>query len=109
MIRRQILRSALRASSAQFASSGFNASLPVFVQSRSKHTAHKTKHVSLFDPTEEHAQLRQMVRNFVKSEVDQQALEFNRLEQFNRPLFNKLGELGLLGVTAGTEYGGSGV
>lgn len=108
MLRRQILRSALRVSPAQIAASSANGSHPIFVQSRSKHTSHKKKVVSLYDPTEEHAQLRQMVRDFVKGEVDQQALEFNRAELFNRPLFNKLGNLGLLGVTAGTEYGGSG-
>eukprot|EP00341_Mesodinium_pulex_P009534 CAMPEP_0116991192 /NCGR_PEP_ID=MMETSP0467-20121206/65981_1 /TAXON_ID=283647 /ORGANISM="Mesodinium pulex, Strain SPMC105" /LENGTH=398 /DNA_ID=CAMNT_0004688207 /DNA_START=27 /DNA_END=1223 /DNA_ORIENTATION=+ len=63
----------------------------------------------MFNPTEEHAQLRTMLRSFVESEVDPQALEFNRKEEFNYPLFKKLGELGLLGITAGTEYGGSGM
>ena len=36
-------------------------------------------------------------------------MEFNRREEFNRPLFNKLGELGLLGVTADANHGGTGM
>ena len=63
----------------------------------------------LFNPTEEHQVLREMVRSFVEKEVAPQAEEFDKTEQFNRPLFNKLGELGLLGVTAQPEFGGSGM
>merc|ERR1719313_1387105 len=64
---------------------------------------------SLFDPTPEHAALREMVRGFATSEVDPQALEYNREEKFNMPLFKRLGELDLLGVTAQEEFGGSGM
>jgi alkylation response protein AidB-like acyl-CoA dehydrogenase len=35
----------------------------------------------LFNPTDEHRQLRDMVRSFVEKEVDPQALEYNRKEQ----------------------------
>ncbi len=63
----------------------------------------------LFHPTEEHAALRQMLRAFVESEVDPQALAHNRTETFNVELFRKLGSLGLLGVTVEPEYGGSGM
>lgn len=49
-----------------------------------------------------------MVRGLVEKEVEPQALEFNRREEFNRPLFNKLGELGLLGITVPEQFGGSG-
>ena len=44
---------------------------------------------------------------FAETEVDPQALEYNSEEKFNRPLFNKLGDLGLLGITAPSEHGGS--
>lgn len=71
--------------------------------------ATKTQTVDLFNPTEEHAALRQMLRNFAETEVDPQAKEFNRDEKFNMPLFKKLGELGILGVTVDPEYGGSGM
>lgn len=54
---------------------------------------------SLINPTEEHASLRAMLRTFVETEVDPQALEYNKKEQFNVDLFRKLGELGLLGIT----------
>mmetsp|Transcript_11164 Transcript_11164/g.24387 ORF Transcript_11164/g.24387 Transcript_11164/m.24387 type:complete len:386 (-) Transcript_11164:85-1242(-) len=64
---------------------------------------------NLYNPTEEHAALRSMLREFVESEVDPQALEYNRKEQFNLPLFRKLGDLGLLGITVEPEYGGSGM
>jgi isovaleryl-CoA dehydrogenase len=57
----------------------------------------------LFNPSEEHKTLREMVRAFAEKEVDPQAEEFDRNEQFNLPLFRKLGELGLLGVTAPAE------
>lgn len=61
----------------------------------------------LFNPTDEHKTLRQMVRTFAEREVEPQAEEFDKTEQFNRTLFNKLGDLGLLGVTAPAEFGGS--
>jgi isovaleryl-CoA dehydrogenase len=63
----------------------------------------------LFNPTEEHAMLRKMVREFVESEVEPQAAEFDREERFNLPLLRRLGELGLLGITAADTYGGSGM
>jgi isovaleryl-CoA dehydrogenase len=50
-----------------------------------------------------------MVRSFAEAEVEPQANEFNRGEVMNVPLFRKLGELGLLGVTVPEEYGGSGM
>ena len=65
--------------------------------------------LQLFNPTEEHASLRTMLREFVEKEVDPQALKFNREEKFNHELFRKLGDLGLLGITVETEFGGSGM
>ncbi len=63
----------------------------------------------LYNPTEEHALLRKTVRDFTRAEVEPQALEHDRLEKFNVPLFRKLGELGLLGLTVPSEHGGSGL
>jgi len=65
--------------------------------------------LDLFNPTEEHKMLRQSVREFTLSEIEPQALEFDRKEQFNLPLFKKLGDLGLLRITASDSYGGSGM
>ncbi len=63
----------------------------------------------LFDPTEEHKMLRQTIRDFVKDEVEPQAHPHDKSEKFNLPLFRKLGELGLLGVTVPADFGGSGM
>lgn len=64
---------------------------------------------SIFSPSDEHAQLREMVRAFAENEVGPQAEEHDRAEKFNRPLFNQCGELGLLGITADPNHGGSGM
>lgn len=67
------------------------------------------KNFDLFNPTEEHSMLRDTVAQFVKAEVEPQAHEFDKKEQFNLPLFRKLGDLGLLGITVSDQYGGSGM
>lgn len=67
------------------------------------------KTFDLANPTPEHAMLRETVQAFVKEEIEPQAHEFDRKEQFNLPLFRKLGELGLLGITVPDTYGGSGM
>ena len=63
----------------------------------------------LFNPTDEHRALREMVRDFTEREVEPQAADHDRTESFNLPLFRKLGELGLLGITADANHGGSGM
>lgn len=63
----------------------------------------------LFSPTEEHAMLRDMVRDFTVNEVEPQAAAHDEKEELNRPLFEKLGELGVLGVTIPHEEGGAGM
>ena len=65
--------------------------------------------IDLANPTEEHRMLREMVRDFVREEVEPQALEYDREEKFNLDLFRKLGEYGLLGISVPAEYGGSGM
>ena len=64
---------------------------------------------SIFAPTPEHQELRKSVSEFCKDHVDPQAVEFNKNEKFNLPLFKKLGDMGLLGVTVHPNYGGSGM
>jgi isovaleryl-CoA dehydrogenase len=67
------------------------------------------KTFDLFNPTPEHQMLRESLQAFVKSEVEPQAHQFDRKEQFNLPLFRKLGQMGLLGITVPETYGGSGL
>jgi alkylation response protein AidB-like acyl-CoA dehydrogenase len=78
-------------------------------KSRYSQIIQKNQPLNMYNPTEEHQSLRQMVRSFVETEVDPQALQHNRSESFNIPLFQKLGSLGLLGVTVDPKYGGSGM
>lgn len=68
------------------------------------------KSFSLFDPSPEHKALREMTIDFVKKELEPQALEFDKKEQFNLELFRKLGSLGFLGLLVEEEsFGGSGM
>jgi isovaleryl-CoA dehydrogenase len=63
----------------------------------------------LFDPTEEHAMLRQLVRDFTLNEVEPQAAKHDVLGTLNHDLFRSLAGLGLLGVTVPAEAGGAGM
>jgi isovaleryl-CoA dehydrogenase len=84
-------------------------SVSAFCRMQSTKTKTSITRLDLFNPTEEHAALREMLRTFVENEVDPQALEYNRKEKFNVELFRKLGSLGLLGITVEPEFGGSGM
>ncbi len=63
----------------------------------------------LFAPTPEHALLAETLAAFVAREVEPQAAEHDRREAFNRALFRRAGELGILGVTLPEEHGGAGL
>jgi isovaleryl-CoA dehydrogenase len=65
--------------------------------------------IDLFNPTEEHAALRRTIREFTEREVEPQAALHDREESFNVPLFRKLGDLGLLGITVPERFGGAGM
>lgn len=70
----------------------------------SKHSA-----FDLFDPTPEHAMLRETVRSFVRSEVEPQAPAHDEAGTLNVPLLRRCGALGLLGVTIPESWGGAGM
>jgi len=68
------------------------------------------KTCSLFDPSPEHKALREMISDFVKKELEPQAQEYDKKEQFNQALFQKVAHLGLLGLNIKEEeLGGAGM
>ncbi len=67
------------------------------------------KSFDLFNPTSEHAMLRETLASFTKAEVEPQAADSDRKEIFNLSLFKKLGELGVMGITVPENYGGAGM
>jgi isovaleryl-CoA dehydrogenase len=65
---------------------------------------------NLYNPTEDHIELRENVGKFAKLEIDEQAKEHDEKELFNEKLFKRLGnELGIFGVTVPEKDGGLGL
>lgn len=67
------------------------------------------KEFDLYNPTPEHAMLRETLKSFTESEIEPQAHQCDREERFNLDLFRKVGELGLLGITVPEQFGGAGM
>jgi Acyl-CoA dehydrogenases len=61
-----------------------------------------------FELTEEHVALEKTVREFVQGEVAPYIKEWDEKEHFERSVFDKMAELGLLGVCIPEQYGGAG-
>src|ERR1044072_888731 len=62
-----------------------------------------------FDLTDEQRLLEQTVRDWAGREVAPRIRELDRAHQFDRGIFPQMAELGLLGISVPTEYGGAGV
>jgi isovaleryl-CoA dehydrogenase len=58
---------------------------------------------------EEIDQLRDVVRRFAQERIAPRAAEIDRTNDFPMELWQELGQLGLLGITADPDYGGSGM
>ncbi len=67
------------------------------------------KALDLANPTEEHAMLREMVREWASERLEPLAQHHDKHEIWNLDAFRELGEMGLLGITAPEEYGGAGL
>lgn len=61
-----------------------------------------------FQLTEEHEQLREMIRDFALNEVAPTAAERDEEARFDREIWDKMAELGLTGIPWPEEYGGAG-
>ncbi len=64
----------------------------------------------LYNPSEEHAALRESVARWALANLDEQADEHDAVEEFNIGLFRRMAqELGIFGVTVPEEAGGLGM
>ncbi len=59
--------------------------------------------------TSEQQELAKTCRAFAKEELAPKAEQLDHQEQFNLAAFKKMGDLGVLGITADPEYGGAGL
>ena len=62
-----------------------------------------------FAPSQEHAQIRDMVQTFVDEEIVPRAAEIDEKDEFPHDLIAEMGELGLMGMPIPEEYGGAGL
>lgn len=62
-----------------------------------------------FDLTEEQNLLRKTVREFAEKEIKPKVFELDRKEEFSPELTKKMGEMGFLGATCDSKYGGQGL
>ncbi|HET8559089.1 MAG TPA: acyl-CoA dehydrogenase family protein [Marmoricola sp.] len=62
-----------------------------------------------FDLSPEHEQFRRTVRDFAEKEIAPHADRWDREHHFPVDVVQKMGELGLFGLTAPEEYGGAGL
>jgi acyl-CoA dehydrogenase len=60
-----------------------------------------------FQPSDEDLLVQKMAKDFADNEIAPVAAELDRREEFSRDLWNKMGALGFLGMSAPAEYNGS--
>ena len=60
-----------------------------------------------FELSPEHEQFRRTVRDFAEKEIAPHAAEWDREHHFPVDVVQKMGQLGLFGLTAPEEYGGA--
>ncbi len=62
-----------------------------------------------FELSPEHEQFRRTVRDFAEKEIAPHAAQWDREHHFPVDVVQKMGQLGLMGLTAPEEYGGAGL
>ena len=62
-----------------------------------------------FKQEESEAMISQMVRDFAEKEIRPNVMHWDEEQIFPKELFNKMGELGLMGVLVPSAYGGAGL
>ncbi|MDP4953233.1 MAG: acyl-CoA dehydrogenase [Flavobacteriales bacterium] len=62
-----------------------------------------------FEHNENEQMIAQMVRDFAEKEIRPTFMDWDESPHFPKSLFNKMGELGLMGVLVPEEYGGAGL
>ena len=62
-----------------------------------------------FELSAEHEQFRRTVRDFAEKEIAPHAAQWDRDHHFPTDVVQKMGQLGLMGLTAPEEYGGAGL
>ncbi|MBS2939097.1 acyl-CoA dehydrogenase family protein [Nocardioides sp. J2M5] len=62
-----------------------------------------------FELSPEHEQFRRSVRDFAEAEIASHAAQWDREHHFPTDVVQKMGALGLMGLTAPEEFGGSGM
>ncbi|MBW2599156.1 MAG: acyl-CoA dehydrogenase family protein, partial [Deltaproteobacteria bacterium] len=62
-----------------------------------------------FAPTEEQQMVKDMVTRFVNEEIKPIAAELDETHRHPKEICRKLGEMGLMGVSVPTEFGGAGM
>ncbi|PCH37726.1 acyl-CoA dehydrogenase NM domain-like protein [Wolfiporia cocos MD-104 SS10] len=75
---------------------------PLFLQSRNA----SFYNADVAGLTEEQAEFRDAVTEFAQKEVAPRAAEIDKSNNFPKDLWEKLGSMGLLGITVSQEYGG---
>jgi alkylation response protein AidB-like acyl-CoA dehydrogenase len=61
-----------------------------------------------FELTPEQREIRALTRDFAQTEIEPNAADWDREHRFPKDLYEKLAELGLMGVCVPEEYGGAG-
>lgn len=61
-----------------------------------------------FEATENQRMVSQMARDFAEKHIRPDMMKWDESQEFPRHVFQKMGELGLMGILVPTEYGGSG-